>query len=78
MGKAWRNETAQSFQGSPMKWGTTPLSPSQSLVTLLEAAIFLGCVVYGLGYPRPREELQSDFWDPLRPEDPLGKWQIWG
>lgn len=45
-----------------MQWGL--LSPSQPLVTLLR------CVVYGLGYPRPREELQSNLLGPLRPEGP--------
>lgn len=55
----------------------TPLPPVQHQVTLLEAATLLGCVVYGMGYPKPREGLQSDLWGYLRPEGTLGKWQTW-
>lgn len=77
LGKAWRNGTAQTLQRPPVSWEPLlcPLSVPGALVTLLEAATLLRCVVYGTGYPRPREGLQSDFWDYLRLEGPLGKWQ---
>lgn len=71
MGKIWRNKTAPSFQGLPNVVGNHSCHP-QSLVILLE------CVAYGLGYPRPRDELQSYLLGPLRPEGPSGKWQTWG
>lgn len=44
------------------------LSAPGALVTLLEAATLVGYVVDGMGYPRPREGLQSDLWGYLRPE----------
>lgn len=70
-GKGLEKWDNPAFPETPSVMGShsfATLSAPGALVTLLEAATLVGYVVDGMGYPRPREGLQSDLWDYLRPE----------
>lgn len=62
-GKGLEKWDSPAFPETPSVMGShssATLSAPGALVTLLEAATLLGCVVYGKGYPRLREGLQSN------------------